>query len=231
VKTWVMIPTYNEAENIKALIKDILNLKKDINIVVVDDDSPDKTWKIVEDISKKEKNVHLLLRKTKKGRGLAGIAGFKYCLDKGADYIIEMDADFSHDPLFIAKLLEKIPHYDLVLGSRYTKGGKDTRKGLLRAVISHSARTYIRLILGIKVKDPTSGYRCFKKHALKSINLETLKAKDPFIVTETLYRCHKKGLKIGETPIIFKERKQGKSKLGGDTLLRYLINVLKLRFS
>ena len=137
MKTFIVIPTYNEKENISNLIDEILKLSiKDLHIVVVDDFSPDETWKIVEDISKKEKNIHLLLRKTKRGRGYAGKDGFIYCLKNKADIIIEMDADFSHDPKYIPSMLEEIKNYDIILGSRRIKGAKEVGRGVIRKITS-----------------------------------------------------------------------------------------------
>lgn len=230
MKTFVMIPTYNEEENIKKLIDAILNLNiKDLEIVVVDDDSPDKTGKIVEDISKDNKEVHLLLRKEKKGRGYAGKAGYIYCLKKGADIIIEMDADFSHHPKHIPELLKEIRNYDIVLGSRRVKGGREEGRSAVRRVITSFANLYIRLILGLKVKDCNSGFRCFRKKVLEEISY-SLKSEGPSIVQEVLFKAHLKGFSIKEIPIRFIDRKEGKSKLGIKQLVSGYFMVLKLKF-
>ncbi|MBU0980236.1 MAG: polyprenol monophosphomannose synthase [Nanoarchaeota archaeon] len=226
---YVMIPTYNEASNIERLIKAILDLKiPNLRIVVVDDISPDGTWMLVQRMRKR--NVELLLRRKNRGRGLAGREGFMYCLDHGADRIVEMDGDFSHDPKYIPSLIKAADTADVVLGSRNIKGGRDIERGALRKFVSGFARLYIRIVLGIKATDPTSGYRCFTRKAMETINPRTLKAKDPFIVTEVLYRAHKKRLKIAEVPIIFKQRASGKSKLGVKILFSNFIRILKLRF-
>ena len=148
MKTFIIIPTYNEKENISNLINEILKLNiKELHIVVVDDFSPVRTWKIVEDLSKKEKNIYLLLRKTKRGRGYAGKDGFIYCLKNKADIIIEMDADFSHDPKYIPLMLEEIKNYDIVLGSRRVKGAKDVGRGVTRKIITKLANLYIKIML------------------------------------------------------------------------------------
>jgi len=224
-----MIPTYNEKENISDLIDRILKLSiKDLHIVVVDDFSPDGTWKIVEEISKKKNNIHLLLRKTKRGRGYAGKDGFIYCLNHGAEIIIEMDADFSHDPRYIPSMLEEIKSYDLVLGSRRVKGAKDVGRGILRRVITCLANLYIRIILGIEVKDCNSGFRCFKRNVLEKI-VYNLESKGPIIVQEVLFKAHLKGFRIKEIPIIFVNRKKGKSKLGIPQLATGYFMVLKLK--
>jgi len=230
MKTFVMIPTYNEKENITKLIKDILNLKiKDLEIVVVDDNSPDGTWKIVEDISKKDKRVHLLLRKTDKGRGYAGREGYKYCLEHGADYIIEMDADYSHNPYYIPRLLEKIKEVDLVIGSRRIRGGKEEGRGLVRRLITIFANLYIRIMLGLKVKDCNSGFRCFRRKVLESINVDKLTSKGPAIVQEALFKTKLKDFKIAEVPIVFKNRELGKSKLGFKQLAAGYWMVLRFK--
>ena len=230
MKTYIMIPTYNESKNIGRLISEILELNiKDLDIVVVDDNSPDKTWQIVEKICKKRKNVHLLLRKKNKGRGFAGVAGFQYCLGMGADYIIEMDADFSHNPKYIPELLREIKHYDVVIGSRFVKGAKDVGRGFARTTITKLANLYIRLILGLSIKDPNSGYRCFRRNVLEKINLDKVKAGNADIVQEIIYKCHKKGFKIKEIPIIFKDRKAGKTTKTPIDFLRGLAVVLRLR--
>jgi dolichol-phosphate mannosyltransferase len=225
---YVMIPTYNEAGNIRKLIQAILALRiPHLKIVVVDDNSPDGTWKIVQQM--KSKQVELLLRKTDRGRGSAGMEGFLYCLEHGADKIVEMDGDFSHDPRFIPRLIAA--KGDVILGSRNVKGGKDSERGFIRRMISGIARFYIGFMLGIRVKDPTSGFRCFSRKAMRAIEPHTMKAKDPFIVTEVLYRAQKKHLKIVEVPIIFRQRAAGTSKLGAGILFSNFFRILKLRFS
>ena len=226
-----MTPTYNERGNIENLINNVLKLKiKNLHIVVVDDNSPDGTWKIVQDISKKKKNVHLLLRKKDKGRGYAGRDGFIYCLKKGADIIIEMDADMSHNPKCIPSMIKELKNYDLVLGSRRVKGGKETGRSPARKVITNFANLYINIILGLKIKDCNSGYRCFKREALEKINPRNLKSKGPEIVQEVLFKVHLKGVKIKEIPITFIDRTKGKSKLRKSQLIRSFFMVLKLRF-
>src|SRR3990167_6927980 len=147
MKTIVMIPTYNERDNISPLLEQILKIDRDIEVLVVDDNSPDGTWRIVEDMSEKESRVHLLLRKRRKGRGVAGIDGLKYALEKGADYIIEMDADFSHNPKYIPEFLNAVKDYDVVIGSRFVKGGQDKDRGLMRRLITKLAGMYVRMLL------------------------------------------------------------------------------------
>ena len=230
MKTFVMVPTYNEKENIGILIDKILNLGiKDLHIVVADDNSPDGTWRIVEEISKKNKNVHLLLRKTDKGRGAAGRDGFSYCLEHGADIVVEMDADMSHDPKYIPELIEGLENADLVLGSRRLEGSKEVGRGMIRKIITFGANLYITLMLGIKVMDCNSGFRCFKRKVLEAIKLEKLESKGPSIVQEVLFKAHLKGFKIKEIPITFVNRTRGKSKLGIKQLAAGYFMVLRLK--
>lgn len=224
----VILPTYNEAENIHDLCYEILAQNNMLEILVVDDYSPDKTYKIVEKISMVEPRVHLLLRKDQRGRGYAGIAGFKKALEFKPDYILEMDADFSHNPKYIPNFLKNALESKVVIGSRFVNAGLDTERTFSRKFISIVAKTFLSVVLGIQVKDPTSGYRLFHIDVIKSI-LPLIKAGDPFIVTEILYYCHKMGFSIKEIPINFEERRYGASKLKLKTLIKYFFQVLKLK--
>lgn len=230
MKTFVMIPTYNEKENIRELIRQIFNLKiKNLQIVVVDDNSPDGTWKIVKEISKKNKNVNLLLRKTDKGRGAAGRDGFIYCLKHGADIIVEMDADMSHEPKYIPKMIDELRNADMVLGSRRVEGAVEVGRSMFRRFITLGANLYTKLMLGIKVNDCNSGFRCFKRKVLQEINVEKIESKGPAIVQEVLFKAHLKGFKIKEIPITFVDRTKGKSKLGIPQLATGYLMVMKLK--
>ena len=230
MKTFVMIPTYNEKENIRNLIGKILKLKiQNLHIVVADDSSPDGTWKIVNEISRKNRNVHLLLRKKDKGRGSAGRDGFIYCLRHNADIVVEMDADMSHDPKYIPLMINELKNADLVLGSRRIKGSKELGRSIARRIITYFANLYIRLMLGLKVKDCNSGFRCFKRTVLEKINLEKLESQGPAIVQEVLFKAHLKGFRIKEIPITFIDRTKGHSKLGLSQLAQGYFMVLKLK--
>ena len=230
MKTIVMIPTYNEKENIGKLINQVLALKiENLEMVVIDDSSPDGTAEIVKGIASKNKKVHLILRTKNKGRGYAGKAGYKYALEHNADYIIEMDADFSHNPEYIPELLKKIKECDLVLGSRAVKGGKEVGRNIIRMVITKIANFYIRTLLGLNVKDTNSGFRCFRRSVLENIGVDKITSKGPSIVQEVLFKAHLKGFKIAEIPILFRERKVGTSKLGIPQLFGGYIMVLKLK--
>lgn len=230
MKTFVMVPTYNERENIENLIESILKLKiKDLHVVVVDDNSPDGTADIVKDISKNKRNVHLLLRKMDKGRGAAGKDGFIYCLKHGADIVVEMDADMSHDPKYIPKMIEELKNADLVLGSRRVHGSKEIGRSWLRRFVTWGANLYTKLMLGIQVKDCNSGFRCFRRKVLQAISPEKLESKGPSIVQEVLFKAHLKGFKIKEIPITFINRTKGCSKLGLPQLAAGYFMVLKLK--
>jgi dolichol-phosphate mannosyltransferase len=228
MKIVVMIPTYNEASTIKKIINDVLNCGVDLDVLIVDDMSPDGTYKIVEKLASQNSKVHLLLRKEKRGRGYAGKEGFIKALEMNADFIVEMDADGSHDPKYISEFLKVIKDYDVVIGSRYVDNGKDEERTLLRKLISKFSRLYISTILGVDIKDSSSGYRMFKKDALKKF-VYKLRASDPFIVTEIIYQLKKNNLKVKESPIIFLKRFSGESKLRPITLIKYLFKVLKLK--
>lgn len=223
-----VIPTYNESGNIENVINEILSLGLDIEALVADDNSPDGTHNIVERMAAKDPRVHLLLRKENRGRGWAGIDGFKKALDMGAKFVVEMDGDLSHAPRFIKDFYTAIAGADAVIGSRYVAGGKDEARSFARRAISTFARKYLAFALGVKIEDPTSGFRMFRREALEKI-LPHLSARDPFIVTEVLFYLKKYGCKIIESPIEFMPRGTGESKLKVTTLLKYLIRVWKLR--
>ncbi len=223
-KAVVVIPTYNERENILPLLSKILNLtiEEEISILVVDDDSPDGTGAAVSALAQKEKNIHLLTRKGKRGRGTAGIDGFIEALKFKPDYIIEMDADFSHQPEQIPYLLNEADECDVVIGSRFVKGGRDINRNIGRKLITFLVRNFIRFYLKIPVKDVSSGFRCFRGDVLEKIDLKSLKSVGPSIVQEILYKTYLSGFRIKEIPITFKKRKAGKTKLTLAVLLETL---------
>jgi dolichol-phosphate mannosyltransferase len=234
MKTVVMIPTYEEAESIGSLIDELLLLPlEDMEILVVDDDSPDGTGKIVSGRGAKDERVRLLTRKEERGRGRAGRDGFLRALADGAELVVEMDGDGSHDPADLPRLLAPIRRgeAEVVIGSRFVPGGGVEGREWFRDLVSFLARCYLRLVLGAGVHDPTSGYRVFKRQALEAIEPESLRASDPFIVAEVLYRCRRKGLRIVEIPITFRRRRGGFSKLRPRTLLAYLFRAWRLRFA
>lgn len=227
----VVIPTYNEKENIRELLLNILSLKleEELSVIVVDDNSPDGTGRAVSSLAQKEKRIFLLTRMGKRGRGTAGIEGFREALKQNSEYIIEMDADFSHQPEEIPYLLKEVHKNDLVIGSRFIKGGKDVDRGLLRKWITFLVSHFIRFYLKIPVRDVSSGFRCFRREVLEKIDLKSLKSEGPSIVQEILYKTCLSGFKIKEIPIIFKRRRAGKTKLTLSVLLKTLIFNWRLK--
>ncbi|HXN07768.1 MAG TPA: polyprenol monophosphomannose synthase [Nitrospiria bacterium] len=226
----VTIPTYNESANILPLIAKIHQTDPSFHIVVIDDNSPDGTWKLVEELSRRDRQVHLIHRIGRRGRGTAGIEGFLYALEKKADYIVEMDSDFSHNPVFLPSFLEKIATSDIVIGSRAVAGGGEVGRGALRRLITGLANVYIRLILRIPVRDCTSGFRMFRRKVLEEINVATLTSRGPSIVQELLYRGWKKGFSIVETPILFEERAAGASTFNMKIIFNSLYMIPRFRF-
>jgi len=226
----VTLPTYNEADNIIPLIQDLLELREDLSIVVIDDDSPDGTHRLVREKQKTTDRVFLIHRTLERGRGSAGVAGFKFAVDKKADLVVEMDADFSHHPRFLPSLLDAADRADVAIGSRLVKGGAEMGRSFLRTLITHAANFYIRTILGLSVCDCTSGYRVFRRHVLEAIDLDTLTSNGPAIVQEVLFRCKQKRFTMIEIPIIFEERRSGRSTFNAKILLAGLWSVLKFRF-
>jgi len=230
MKCFVMIPTYNESENIVKLIDEITSLSiPELHIVVVDDNSPDGTAEMVKKKMETVKNIHLLVRMKNKGRGRAGLEGFKYCVKADADAVIEMDADFSHHPRHIPELLTGLQSHDIVIGSRFVKGGRNVRGGASRNFITWFAGTYIRTMLGLKVQDPTSGYRCFKGEVLRRINLEGCISQGPSVVQEVLYKAHRLGFTMTEVPIVFEDRERGVSTFRPALAVQGFLMVLVFR--
>jgi dolichol-phosphate mannosyltransferase len=229
MKVMVTIPTYNERENIRELIDRILALGDNIELVVADDDSPDGTWQVVEEMANVTPAVHLLRRRENKGRGSAGKDAFHYAVTHGADLILEMDGDLSHDPRFIPSLIERSKTFDVVIGSRYIEGGKDLRASLSRRLVSRISNWYSRKMLGLTVRDCNSGFRCFRKNVFASVPSLSLKSTGPSIVHELLYKAFKNGYSIGEAPIEFIDRKHDESKLTFKRLLNGFLMVYKIR--
>jgi len=227
-KVVVMIPTYNERENIADLIQEILALKLDmsVSILVADDNSPDGTGEIVQQLALKEERIHVLIRMKRRGRGTGGIDGFKEALKLHPDYIIEMDGDFSHQPKFIPDLLAKAEEYDLVIGSRFVKGSKDQDRNLIRRFITFLARNFVRRQFHIPVRDVSSGFRCFKREVLEQVDLDDCISVNPSIVLEILYKANLLGFTMAEVPIEFIDRTRGKTKLNFVILLDTLLMAL-----
>lgn len=229
MKVFVTLPTFNESKNIEPLIQEIRRQVPNIDIVVADDDSPDGTWRIVEEISKRDPNLFLLRRTTHKGRGSAGVDAFRFALKQDADVVIEMDADFSHDPRYIPLLLDRIRECDLVIGSRAVTEGRDQRSSSLRKWITQLSSLYARSMLGLSVRDCNSGYRCFRRRVLEAVDLDTILSTGPSIVQELLFKAHLHGFSICEIPIVFIEREAGKSKLNLKRLFQGFLMILRLK--
>lgn len=223
-----MIPTFNERENIVDLIKEILalNVEVDLSVLVADDNSPDGTGKLVQQMAEENNRIHALIRTKRRGRGAGGIDGFKEALKLSPDFIVEMDGDFSHQPKFIPKLLQACKDCDLVIGSRFVKGGKDQDRNLVRRIITFLVRSFIRRKFGISVRDVSSGFRCFKRKVLDEIDLDDLISVNPSIVLEILYKAHLLEFTMKEIPIEFVDRRKGETKLNFLILLETLIMAL-----
>ncbi|MCS6939388.1 MAG: polyprenol monophosphomannose synthase [Roseiflexus sp.] len=225
----VVIPTYNERENIAELIQRILEMSR-FRVLVVDDNSPDGTAAVVAELAADEPRVGLLLRPEKRGLGSAYVAGFRRALAEGAAFICEMDADFSHDPSYLPQLLAAAEtRYDLALGSRYVPGGGTTDWGIIRQLISRGGNLYARAILGLPVMDATGGFRCYRRRVLETINLDDIQSNGYAFQIELVYRTMRAGFRIGELPIIFPDRRVGRSKMSRRIVLEALINVWRLR--
>ena len=230
MKAMAMVPTYNEAHNIEPLLREILRQGPDIGAVVVDDDSPDGTAAIVQRLGKENPRVHLILRKEERGRGTAGIAGFRYAVGQGVPFVIEMDADFSHQPSYIPFFLNQMGDCDLLIGSRLVEGGGERGRHFLRKVITRLANTYIRLVLGLPFWDCTSGYRVFRREVLQGIELDQIISKGPSVVEEVLYKAYRRGFRIKEVPYILEERKAGESTFNRKIMLEALRMMAKIRW-
>ena len=225
----VIIPTYNEKENIGKIIPLVLEKNPQIEVLVVDDNSPDGTGKIVEELNSNNSRIKLIQRKEKTGLGTAYIAGFRYALENEYDYIFEMDSDFSHDPDYIPDFLEAVKEADLVLGSRYIRGVNVVNWPITRLLLSFYANAYARWITGLPVKDSTGGFKCFRRNVLEEIGLDNIHSNGYAFQIEMSFRAWKKGFKIKEIPIIFVDRRVGESKMSKKIVREAIWMVWKLR--
>jgi dolichol-phosphate mannosyltransferase len=228
-KTLIIIPTYNEIENIGRIIPKVHENISDAHILVVDDNSPDGTGEFVDTLSAKDERIHVLHREGKQGLGTAYIAGFRYAIEKKYDYVFEMDADLSHDPKELPNFLRQLEDYDLVLGSRYIKGVNVINWPLRRLLLSYFANMYVRIIAGLPIKDATGGFKGFRREVLEKIKLDKVHSGGySFQVEMTFYAFHK-GFKIKEIPIIFYDRTLGESKMSTKIIREALMMVWRLR--
>ncbi len=213
MKTLVIIPTYNEIENIERMVEIVLSKSEDIDVLVMDDNSPDGTGMRVRFMQSSKPRLHLIERPGKMGLGSAYVTGFKYALERDYEYIMEMDADFSHNPDDVPRLIEAAKNKDLVIGSRYSDGVNIINWPFRRLLISYFASKYVRVITGMPIKDPTAGFKCFHRRVLESINLNKILSDGYAFQIEMNFRAWVKGFRIKELPIVFTERINGVSKM------------------
>ncbi|WP_179375225.1 polyprenol monophosphomannose synthase [Winogradskyella wichelsiae] len=227
----VIIPTYNEIENAESIIRAVFSQKRDFHVLIVDDNSPDKTGEIVKGLQQEFKNqLFILERKEKSGLGTAYISGFEWALEKSYQYIFEMDADFSHNPDDLPRLYNAcVAGADIAVGSRYVKGITVVNWPLSRILLSYGASRYVRLITRMKVKDSTAGFICYKRVVLEAINLKKIKFVGYAFQIEMKFKAYKKGFKIEEIPVIFKDRTKGKSKMSGGIITEAIFGVISLK--
>jgi dolichol-phosphate mannosyltransferase len=227
----VIIPTYKEKENIEAIVKSVSSLPISFDILIIDDNSPDGTGAIVKDLQKSYPNLHLVERSGKLGLGTAYIAGFKWAIEKGYNYIYEMDADFSHDPRDLMKLYKACAEdgADLAIGSRYISGVNVVNWPLSRVLMSYVASIYVRFITGMKIMDTTAGFKCYRKEVLKNIRLDKVRSVGYGFQIEMKFKTWRLGYKIVEVPIIFTDRKLGASKMSGGIFNEALWGVLRMK--
>ena len=226
----VIIPTYNELENIRNIVPEILGQDDRLEVLVVDDNSPDGTAAAVREMMEQNPRVHLLEREKKMGLGTAYVAGFKYAIAKGYDCVFEMDADFSHDPGTLPRFLEAIEEYDLVLGSRYIQGVNVVNWPMKRLLLSYFANQYTRIVTGLPVRDATGGFKCFRIDVLKAIDLDRVHSNGYSFQIEMSFKAWKKGFRIHEIPIVFMDRRVGISKMSKKIVREAVTMVWRLRF-
>jgi dolichol-phosphate mannosyltransferase len=229
LKAFVVIPTYNEKDNVRTLTSAVLAQHPDIHILFVDDNSPDGTGSIIDELVAESGRVHVLHRAGKLGLGSAYREGFKASLAMGADYLLEMDADFSHDPGTLPLFLSAIEESDLVIGSRYLNGVSVVNWPIRRLILSYFASVYTRWVTGLQLHDCTSGFKCFRRSTIEAIDLSRVKSDGYSFQIEMNYRCMEKGFRITEIPIIFIDRHSGSSKMSGTIVREAVLMVWKLR--
>ena len=233
---WLILPTYNEAENVQAIVAaagEVLGraAPEGFRILIVDDGSPDGTGALADALASEHEWVKVLHRAEKNGIGPAYLAGFRYALDGGAGYVMEMDSDFSHDPADLARLLEAARgEADLALGSRYVPGGGVRDWGLVRRFVSEGGSTYARLVLGLGVRDLTGGFKCFRREVLEAIEFEKVRSRGYAFQVELTYRAVQSGFRVTEVPIVFRDRERGQSKMSWRIALEAMWLVPRLRF-
>ena len=228
----ICLPTYNERENLEAMVSALGEvLPEDSRILVIDDNSPDGTGEIADRLAAERGDVEVLHRPRKEGLGPAYLAGFRRALGLGADLVLEMDCDFSHDPADVPRLLAAADGADLVLGSRYVPGGGTKNWGVLRRVVSRVGSLYAQVLLGLRVRDLTGGFKCYRRAVLETIDLDAIKSKGYAFQIETTYRAIRAGFRVAEVPIVFVDRQVGGSKMSNSIVLEAIWKVPALRLS
>src|SRR4029079_6034251 len=226
----VVIPTYNERDNLSGITDSIVAHAPDVHILVVDDNSPDGTGQLADELNQAHpEKVFVLHRTRKEGLGPAYVQGFKYALDHDYELIVQMDADFSHDPKYLPAFFEAIKTNDLVIGSRYVEGISVVNWDLKRLILSKAASFYVRLITRMPIADCTAGFKCWRREALIAVELERLMSNGYVFLAEMSYRAFRKGLRIKELPIVFVERRLGHSKMSGNIMIEGILSVLRMR--
>ena len=229
MKALVIIPTYNERDNLPRLLPCILKQGEVFRVLVVDDNSPDGTGRLADELAAQNPRIDVLHRDGKRGLGTAYVAGFEWALERGFDYVFEMDADFSHDPEDLPRLLEAAMAADCAIGSRWVGQGGTRNWSLLRTLISRGGSLYAKTILGVPVSDLTSGFKCFSTRVLRELDLASIHSNGYAFQVEVNYRCHRLGFRIAEVPIVFVDRRVGKSKMSPWIVLEAMAVVWKLR--
>jgi dolichol-phosphate mannosyltransferase len=229
--TVVVLPTYDERQNIQAIVPAILDAAPDVQVWIVDDNSPDGTGDLADALAASDARIRTFHRPAKAGLGTAYIESFHRALAEGYDFVVEIDADFSHDPGILPDLLRAAQTSDLVLGSRYVPGGSTPDWTLPRRIISHVGNVVARSVLGLPVHDSTTGYRVFNRRALQNLQLEGIRLQGYGFQIETVYQTHRSGLVISEYPICFRDRRQGQSKMSRGIVVEALLYVFRRRFS
>lgn len=226
----VVVPTYNERDNLLPLVARLLALPLPVDVLVVDDNSPDGTGKLADELAQKHPQVHVLHRLIKDGLGRAYCAGFEWALERGYSFVIQMDGDFSHDPAAIPEFVRYAREADLVIGSRYSNGIRVINWPLKRLILSLGAALYVRWITGMPVTDPTGGYKCFRRSALHAIDWKSIHSNGYSFQVEVTHKIWRQGLKVAEIPIIFTDRFQGTSKMSGKIVWEAVWMVWRLWF-
>jgi dolichol-phosphate mannosyltransferase len=230
-RSLVIIPTFNEADNIPQLLPAVLSQAPNLDVLVIDDNSPDGTAGLVRDMMSVDSRIHLIERPGKMGLGTAYVRGFRFAIEEKYDYVFEMDADFSHSPKEIPNFLKKIQECDLVLGSRYIRGVRVLNWPMRRLLLSFSANVYTQIITGLPVRDATGGFKCFKREVLEAIDLDKVKSNGYAFQIEMSFKAWKKGFRLVEIPIIFLDRRSGVSKMSKRIVYEavFMLWTLRLR--